>query len=31
MRRKLKGYLNLYKFCREILNDLIDIHENSDR
>ena len=31
MRRRLKDYLNLYEFYKEILNDLIDIYENSDR
>ena len=31
MRRRLKGYLNLYEFYKEVLNDLADIHENSDR
>ena len=31
MKRKLKEYSNLYKFYKKILNDLIDIYENSDR
>ena len=30
MRRKLRDYSNLYEFYKEILNDLIDIYENSD-
>ena len=31
MKRKLKDCSNLYEFYREILNDLIDIYENSNR
>ena len=31
MKRRLRDYSNLYEFYKEILNDLIDIHENSDR
>ena len=31
MRRRLKDYSNLYEFYKKILNDLTDIHENSDR
>ena len=31
MRRRLKSYSNLYEFYKKILNDLTDIHENSDR
>ena len=31
MKRKLKDCSNLYEFYKEVLNDLIDIHENSDR
>ena len=31
MKRRLKDYSNLYEFYKEILNDLIDIHENSNR
>ena len=31
MKRRLKNCSNLYEFYKEILNNLIDIHENSDR
>ena len=31
MGRRLKGCSNLYEFYKEVSNDLIDIHENSDR
>ena len=31
MRRRLKDYSNSYEFYKKILNDLIDIHENSNR
>ena len=30
MRRRLKNYSNSYQFYKEIMNDLINIHENSD-
>ena len=30
MRRRLKDYSNLYKFYKKILNDLVDIHEDSN-
>ena len=30
MRRRLKNCLNLYQFYKEIINDLIDIYENSN-
>ena len=31
MKRRLRDYSNLYEFYKEILNDLIDIHENLNR
>ena len=31
MRRRLRGYLNSYEYYKKILNDLTDIHKNSDR
>ena len=31
MRRRLKDYSNLYEYYKEILNDLADIHEDSNR
>ena len=31
MRRRLRNYLNLYQFYKEIMNDLINIHEDFDR
>ena len=31
MKRRLKDYSNSYEFYKKILNDLIDIHENSNR
>ena len=31
MRRRLRDYSNLYEYYKKVLNDLIDIYENSDR
>ena len=31
MKRRLKDYSNSYEFYKEVLNDLIDIHENLDQ
>ena len=31
MKRRLKGYSNLYEFYKEVLNDLIDIYESLNR
>ena len=28
---RLRNYLNLYQFYKEIMNDLVDIYENFDR
>ena len=28
MKRRLRNYLNLYQFYKEIINNLINIHEN---
>ena len=30
MKRRLRNYLNLYQFYKEIMNDLIDIYKNFD-
>ena len=31
MKRRLKDYSNSYEFYKKVLNDLTDIHENSNR